>query len=323
MLDVFFYEAFEEEEALLKRSLPPGVRAGFAPLTLQERGDTAPPAAIISIRTQSLIPSAWAGSIRAVLTRSTGYDHVAAFREKTGAPLPCGYLPSYCARAVAEHAALLWLALLRRLPLQARQMDSFNRDGLTGSEAAGRCLLVAGVGHIGHEVAAIGRGLGMEVLGMDIVRRFADITYVDAEEGLRRADVIVCAMSLNNSSRRFFRHERFGDVRPGCVFVNVARGEISPSTDLLRLMRESRLAGIGLDVFDHESDLAVSLRSGRQSADPEVAAWLELRSFPNVILTPHNAFNTIEAVERKAAQAAAEVVRFTRDGDFTWPVPAE
>ncbi|OQA26235.1 MAG: D-2-hydroxyisocaproate dehydrogenase [Verrucomicrobia bacterium ADurb.Bin345] len=158
---------------------------------------------------------------------------------------------------------------------------------------------------------------------MDIVRRFADITYVDAEEGLRRADVIVCAMSLNNSSRRFFRHERFGDVRPGCVFVNVARGEISPSTDLLRLMRESRLAGIGLDVFDHESDLAVSLRSGRQSADPEVAAWLELRSFPNVILTPHNAFNTIEAVGRKAAQAVAEVTRFMRDGDFTWPVPEE
>lgn len=321
MHDVFFYEAFEEEAERLRAHMPAGIKAGYAAHTVQESGHASPPAPLVSIRTQSVIPASWGSSLRGLLSRSTGYDHVADYRRRAGGSFACGYLPLYCARAVAEQAALLWLALLRKLPQQTAHFAKFHRDGLTGGEAAGRRLLVVGVGNIGHDVARIGRGLEMAVAGVDIVRRHADVTYTDIESGLRDADVIVCAMSLNPASNGYFRYERLRGAPPGAIFVNVARGEMSPSADLLRLVNEGRLGGVGLDVFNREPELAVSLRTGRASEDPEVAALLELRDKPNVIITPHNAFNTAEAVERKAIQSVEQIVALAETGSFRWPVP--
>lgn len=321
MPDVYFYEVFEEEAEALRSLLPPSLTAGFTGQTIQERGDTAPPARLISIRTQSEVPPAWAGQIGGLLGRTTGFDHLKAYREQAGTRLPCGYLPTYCARAVAEQALLLWMALLRRLPRQTAHFARFDRDGLTGRECEGKNLLVVGVGNIGLEVARIGTGLGMRVQGVDLVPRHASVHYVAPEEGLPQADVIVCAMNLTPSSRGYFRYERLATLRPGAVFVNIARGEMSPAPDLLRALDEGRLGGVALDVYDRESVLAVSLRAGRPSDDPAVRAVLELARRPNVILTPHNAFNTVEAVDRKARQSIQQVQHFLAHGAFLWPVP--
>ncbi len=321
MFDVFFYEAFEEESEALKRVLPPTVAAGYTPKTIQEQADPEPPAGLISIRTQSKIPLEWAGRLAGILTRSTGFDHVKLYRELTRASLPCGFLPLYCARAVAEHAMMMWTALLRRYPAQARQFMTFHRDGLTGRECLGKTVAVIGVGNIGIEVVRIARGLGMNPLGVDIVHRHADVTYVNAEEALRQADVIVCSMNLTAANRGYFNAERFQQVKPDAVFVNIARGELSPAQDLLGALNAGRLSGVGLDVYDNESLLAVSLRSGTPADDPSVRAVLELRERPNVILTPHNAFNTLEAVERKSAQSAEQIAAFLAKRAFLWPVP--
>ena len=324
MYDVYFYEAFEEEAEALKRNLGADVRAGFTWRTIQEAGDAEPPAPFISVRTQSLIPLDWAPKLNAVLARTTGYDHMAAYRDAAGAgDLPIGHLPLYCKRAVAEQAALLWLALLRKLPRQTENFKTFLRDGITGRECEGRTLLVVGVGNVGHEVVRIGRGLGMEVLGVDLVRRHKDIDYVDTDEGLARADVVVCAMSLNSGNVGYFGYERLSRAKSGAVFVNVARGEMSPATDLLRLLEEGRLGGLGLDVYSEEPRLAVALRSGEDLDDVAIEAALELAQRPDVILTPHNAFNTVEAVERKAAQSAEQIRRFLAQGVFLWEVPAD
>src|SRR5437016_5494652 len=106
-MDVYFYEAFEEEVAALRRYLPSHVHADFTWKTIQESGDTEPSAPLISIRTQSVIPAAWAGKVRGIISRTTGYDHL------VGQRIPCGYLPHYCTRAVAEQAIMLVMALLR------------------------------------------------------------------------------------------------------------------------------------------------------------------------------------------------------------------
>ena len=145
----------------LRQLLPATIDAGYTDHTIQEAGHAAPPSKLISIRTQSTLPLVWATEIEAVLSRSTGYDHLAAYVKAIGRPLAFGYLPLYCHRAVAEHAMLLWMALLRRLPLQMRQFAAFHRDGLTGAECAGRTLVVVGIGHIGGEVCRIGRALGI------------------------------------------------------------------------------------------------------------------------------------------------------------------
>src|SRR5713226_9319386 len=100
-MDIHFYEAFEEEVAVLRRHLPAGVHADFTWRTIQEAGHTEPPAPLVSIRTQSAIPAAWAGKVNGIISRTTGYDHL------VGQRIPCGYLPEYCTRSVAEQAILL------------------------------------------------------------------------------------------------------------------------------------------------------------------------------------------------------------------------
>jgi D-lactate dehydrogenase len=306
-VDVYFYEAFEEETEALRRHLPTDWRAGFTRKTIQEAGDTEPPARLISIRTQSAIPVTWMTKLSGVLSRTTGYDTV------RGLPVACGYLPSYCSRAVAEQAMLLWMALLRKLPTQMQHFTNFNRDELTGSECAGKKLLVVGVGNIGSEIVKIGLGLGMTVRGVDLIEKYPSTSYVSIEEGLPWADIIICAMNLTPDNVGYFNYTSLKRARPGAFFINVARGEHAPTADLVRLLDEGHLAGVGLDVYENEGALAVALRAEKVK--------FPLLGRPNVILTPHNAFNTAEAVERKAEQSVQQIEHFRTQKKFLWPVP--
>ena len=337
--DVFFYEAFEEEADLLGQYLPTDLRAGFTWKTIQETGQVEPPAPMISTRTQSVLPPAWAPMLQAILSRSTGYDHLIHYRETTGISLPCGYLPRYCHRAVAEQAMLLWTALLRRLPRQIEQFRRFERDGLTGAECKGKTLIVVGVGNVGSEVVRIGQGLEMRVIGVDLEPKDDSVPYEPIEKALPHADVIACCMNLTPENVDYFSRERLLAAPRGVVFVNVARGQMAPSRVLLPLLREGHLGGVGLDVFAEESALAVQLRGEVQGqaiaeideADPdetgsgevaaEVRATLELARTAGAILTPHNAFNSAEAVDRKAQQSIEQIEAFRGDGAFLWPVP--
>ncbi len=306
-MDVHFYEAFEEEIVVLRQYLPAHVRAHFTSNTTQEAGDTEPLAELISIRTQSIIPPSWTGKVRGIVSRTTGYDHL------VGCRIPCGYLPHYCSHSVAEQAILLAMALLRKLPAQVAQFPAFHRDGLTGSECAGKKLLVVGVGNIGTEIVKIGQALGMQVHGVDIVERHASISYVTLEDGLVWADIIVCAMNLTKDNACYFSYETLKRARKGMVFVNIARGEFTPTEDMVMLLDEGHLSGLALDVYEDESKLAVALRSGKSG--------FPLLGRPNVILTPHNAFNTAEAVDRKARQTVQQIEYFLAHKWFLWPVP--
>lgn len=319
-MDIFFYEAFQEEVEALKRHLPSGIEAGFTPLTVQESFHEHPPCPLISIRTQSAIPVAWAESLEGILTRSTGFDHVKHFQEKSGRDVPAGYLPLYCSRSVAEQALMMWMALLRKLPRQTEQFRRFERDGLTGLESMGKTLLVVGAGNIGSEIYRIGVALGMTALGVDIVTRHQDVSYVSIDEGIRSADIIVCAMNLTPQNKGYFDYNLLRKTKPGAVFINIARGELSPTKDLLRLLDENHLGGVGLDVYDNESELGVSLRTGSNAHDEDVQACIELSKRDNAILTPHNAFNTHEALERKASQSIDQITHFLTNKTFIWKV---
>lgn len=321
MHDVYFYEAFQEEAESLRRLLPTGISAGYTDLTIQEADHSTPPARLISIRTQSLLPTAWAPSLDAILSRSTGYDHLAAYAASIESKVSLGYLPLYCHRAVAEQAMLMWMALLRRLPRQVRQFGQFHRDGITGLECQGRTLAVVGVGHIGGETCRIGRALGMRILCVDRASSNEEVTYADADVVLPQADVVVCAMDLNETNRNYFDAARLRQMKRGAIFVNISRGELSPSSALLEALRSGHLGGVGLDVYDHESELAVALRTGQPSANPEVQATLELAQRDDVICTPHNAFNTLEAVERKSEHSVQQIEAFLQRGEFLWPAP--
>jgi D-lactate dehydrogenase len=323
MNEVFFYEAFAEEARSLRKRLPADIDAGYNEATIQEAGHASPRARMISIRTQSVIPPAWAPQLDAILSRSTGFDHMLAYAAQVKKPPALGYVPLYCQRAVAEQAALLWMALLRRLPQQMRQFTTFDRNGVTGAECQGKTLVVVGVGNIGGEVCRIGQGLGMRVLGVDLHPRYEDIEHAELDTALAQADIVVCAMDLNRSNRGFFNQSRLAKIKRGAMFVNIARGELSPSTTLLAALEAGQLAGVALDVFDHEVELAVSLRSGQPSKDAEARATLALAQHANVICTPHNAFNTAESLDRKSADSVKQVIAFRETGRFLWDVPRD
>ena len=324
--DVFFYEAFAEEaERLLHYAAATDLRVGHSPLTIQETGHAAPPAPVVSLRTQSVLPPAWAPRLRGILSRSTGYDHLNAYRAATGAACPAlGYLPLYCVRAVAEQALLLWTALLRRLPRQLAEFDRFRRDHLTGQENPGKKMALFGVGNIGYEIWKIAGALGIEVRGVDPVRRHADVAYVAPADALADADLVVCAMNLTPRNRGYFTRDVLAQARRKPVLVNVARGEFTPAAVLEAALEEGVLSGVALDVYHEEATLAPALRTGNLAAlTPDNQALLRLRKRPDVLLTPHNAFNTAEAVERKSEQSVRALLHFRQTGQFLWPVPEE
>ena len=324
--DAFFYEAFAEEaERLLHYAAENGLRVGHSPLTIQETGHAAPPAPVVSLRTQSIFPPAWAPQLRGILTRSTGYDHLFAYRDAVGAACPpLGYLPLYCVRAVAEQALLLWTALLRRLPRQLAEFDHFRRDHLSGRENPGKILALFGVGHIGYEIWRIATALGLIVRGVDPVRRHDDVAYATPEEALAEADIVVCAMNLTPRNRGYFTREMLAKAKRKPILVNIARGEFTPAAVLEAALADGLLSGIALDVYNEESTLAPALRSGDRTAlSSDNQALLRLRQRPDVLCTPHNAFNTLEAVERKSEQSIRTLLHFRKTGQFLWPVPEE
>lgn len=321
MIDVMFYEVFEEEEREIKERLPTDIRAAFTARTVQEEGGRDLPSKLISIRTQSRIPPKWGHAMKGLLTRSQGYDHVLAFRRESGADIDCGYLENYCARAVAEQAALMMMALLRRLKKQEKNFMAFARDGLTGRECKGRRALVVGVGRIGREIVDIVRGLRMTVKGVDLVPAINDLEYVPLSEGIAWADVVFCALALTEQTEGMLDVRAFKKARQGSVFVNIARGEIAPLEGLKRLLDEGKIAGIGLDVYSQEGLLADSLRARKPANAPEGRMIMDLAGDDRVLLTPHNAFNTKEALEQKVSLTIESVVSYLRKGTFPYPVP--
>ena len=320
-MDIFFYEAFDEEAKKIKSHMPACISAGYTWKAIQEYGAKNPPAKLISTRTQSAIPPDWSNRIDGILSRSTGYDHLKRYQKATGNKLPMGYLPLYSHRAVAEQALMLMLALARKLTTQISNFDTFHRDGITGAELLNKNLAVVGVGNIGSQLVEIGQALGMHVYPVDIDHKFPDFVYYEPSEALAKADFIVCAMNLTEDNEGYFNYETLKKAPKGTVFVNISRGELSVSEDLLKLLKEKHLGGIGLDVYEEEKELAVSLRSNQASNNPKVKAIRELKQQNQVIFTPHNAFNTTEAVERKAEQSVQQAVQFLDNGTFVWSVP--
>ena len=316
-MDAYFYEAFEEEAEALRRHLGAALSFDLTSKTVQETGHAAPPARLISIRTQSVVPVDWPPALDGILSRSTGYDHLKVFQSRIQTPLPCGYLEEYATQAVAEHAVLLMMSLFRKLPLQTKQFPHFQRDGLTGQECRGKNLLVVGVGHIGSEIVHIGQGLGMNVCGVDLVQRFDSLRYWKKEEGIAWADAVICAMNLTESNRGYFSYSLLKKSKPGTIFINIARGEHASTADLIKLAEEHHLGGIGLDVYENEPAVASELRTGLKSESAQIR---KLMSLPNVLLTPHNAFNTTEAVERKSKFTAEQVDFFLRNKKFKWQI---
>jgi len=168
----------------------------------------------------------------------------------------------------------------------------------------------------------IGKGLEMNVLCYDInTSKYSEEHYVGLVEGVSQADIIVCAMNLTPENHGLLNYDLLKKAKRGVILVNVSRGEQSPATDLLRLLEEGHLGGVGLDVYNNEKELAVALRKKHFPENPELQSLINMAGKHNVIFTPHNAFNTHEAVINKSEQSIQQFVAFKEKGEFIWNVP--
>lgn len=317
MLDVKFYEVFEEEKALLQKLLPLHIKARFEQKTIQESSDKTPPAKLICIRTQSIIPPDWLKHINGVLSRSQGHDHLIPLVKASLSKVKGGYLGCYCAKAVAEHAVLSMQMLFRKMKIQIKNFDSFYREGLTGIQSKGKKALVIGVGNIGEEIVRDVKRLGMEVKGVDIVRRAKSLKYTFLSKGIQWADVIFCALPLTDQTKGLLNYKIWKSAGEDKYLINISRGEITPTADLRKMLDEGILAGLSLDVYEHESEIAGYLRNRKhRKISQNIQPMLDLKNRDNVIFTPHNAFNTEEALREKCRLTVEEIVRFIKTDRF-------
>jgi D-3-phosphoglycerate dehydrogenase len=209
--------------------------------------------------------------------------------------------PGVNAFAVAEHALALMLAVARKIALLDQEMRKgrWPREMLT--QLLGKTLGVFGMGTIGSRVSALGRGIGMDVLGWSSQGDEARITKAGArpapkDEILAKADVVSLHLRLTAETRGFIGKRELGAMKPSAILVNTGRGALVDREALLAALSDRKIMGAGLDVF-HQEPLT--------PGDP-------ILSLPNVVCSPHNAGQTPEVVRDGLLQAVANVENFLK-----------
>lgn len=257
-----------------------------------------------------------AGGVRLVALRCAGFNNVdLAAADALG--LPVVRVPAYSPHAVAEHTVALLLALNRRLHrAHARVREgNFSLDGLLGFDLNGKTAGVVGTGQIGRVVVRSLRGLGMEVLAHDLQPDPAALAlgarYVPLDDLLRGSDVVTLHCPLTPATRHLVDARALGLLRPGAMLVNTSRGALVDTPAVIEALKSGRLGSLALDVYEEEADLFFEDLSGHAIQDDVFARLL---TFPNVLITGHQAFFTREALTKIAATTLESVSEFARTG---------
>lgn len=263
-------------------------------------------------------------ALKLIATRSTGFDHIDLAAAKASG-VAVANVPFYGENTVAEFAFALLLALSRRIidaDERVRESGVFSPTGLRGFDLAGKTLGVIGTGHIGAHVIRMAQGFGMKVIGFDAfpnadLSHTLDFTYLPLPELLATADVITLHVPYNEHTHHLINRENIGGIKKGAYLINTARGAVIETEALVEALKSGILAGAGLDVLEEEgflSDEAALLTSlhPREEALKTVLADHYLINHPRVIVTPHLAFNTTEAVERILTTTIENIQNFIK-----------
>ena len=249
-------------------------------------------------------------NLKMIATRSTGYDHIDMEACKRRGITVCN-VPTYGENTVAEHAFALILALSRKIfqSYERTEHMNFDRRGLQGFDLFGKTLGVIGTGNIGRHVIRIGRGFSMKVLAYDVrhdERLAAELnfTYADSlEDLLGQSDVITLHVPYIAATHHMINKENVKDIKRGAVLINTSRGAVVETEALLWALEKKILSGAGLDVLEEENDTYehIQLLSEGFPKNKDIATILRnhiLVDRDDVIITPHNAFNSVEAEQR-------------------------
>lgn len=247
--------------------------------------------------------------LRMIATRSTGFDHIDTdyCREKD---ITLSNVPTYGQNTVAEHVFGLLLTISHRLDqaIDRTRRGEFNPRGLQGFDLVGKTLGIIGTGDIGRATIRIARGFEMQVIAYDVQRdedaaKQLGFEYVDLDHLLKNSDIISLHVPSNPKTRHLLNEEAFNKMKDGVVIINTARGELIDMEAMVKAIAEKKVAAAGLDVLAEEpvireeAEILRAVYQREHDLDSLLADHVVLR-LRNVIVTPHSAFNTREAVQR-------------------------
>ncbi|MEB3359343.1 MAG: hydroxyacid dehydrogenase [Synechococcales bacterium] len=260
-------------------------------------------------------------SLSLIATRSTGTDHIDMDYCDEQHIQVCN-VPNYGENTVAEHVFGLLLTISHNLTqaIDRTRRGDFSLQGLQGFDLRGKTLGVIGTGSIGECVIGIARGFGMNVLAFDVKPRkdLADrlgFHYVAMAELLSQADVITLHVPAIPQTQNLLGEEEFKQMKKGMVLINTARGSLIHTQALLQALSDGTVAAAGLDVLPEEpvmreeAELLRSVYRNHHDMETLLADHILLR-LRNVIITPHSAFNTREAVQRILDTTADNIQSF-------------
>jgi len=247
-------------------------------------------------------------NLKLIATRSTGFDHI-DMAECGRRGILGANVPHYGEDTVAEHAFGMLLALTRKIHrcYERTSRGDFSIDGLRGTDLAGKTFGCLGVGNIGSRAMRIAGGFGMNRLAHDMRQdpllsgRYG-FRYVDFDTLLAEADVLSVHLPLTDGTHHMLNADAFGRMKKGAILINTARGAIVDTAALIEALKGGHLGGAGLDVLEAETAVAeeAEMLSSRYDIDTlrQVVQSNALLRMPNVIIPPHNAFNSVEACRR-------------------------
>lgn len=252
--------------------------------------------------------------VRLVTLRCAGFngvDLVAAARLH----LPVVRVPEYSPHAVAEHTLGLILALNRRLPRAFNRVrdGNFSLEGLLGFDLFGRTAGVIGTGHIGRCVAEILLGFGCRVLAHDphpdapLMAR--GVRYVAIDDLLTSSDIITLHCPLTPATHHLINQASIARLRPGVMLINTSRGGLIDTSAVITALKTGHIGHLGLDVYEEEGSLFFDDHSGTIINDD---VFTRLLTFPNVVITAHQAFFTANALEAIASQTVRNLLHLER-----------
>lgn len=256
------------------------------------------------------------GGTRLVALRCAGFNNV-DLKAAEKLKLTVARVPAYSPHAVAEHTAALILTLNRKVHRAYARVreQNFELSGLLGFDLHGKTAGVVGTGRIGQVVAKIMLGFGCRVLAHDpVVNKDVEgmgVSYVGLRELVERSDIITLHSPLTPGTRHLINDEAFGWMKQGAMLVNTSRGAVVDTKAAIRALKSGRLGYLGLDVYEEEADLFFRNLSDQVIQDDVFARLL---TFPNVVVTAHQAFFTREALGNIAQTTLGNVAEFEKTG---------
>jgi D-lactate dehydrogenase len=260
-----------------------------------------------------------AQGVRLVLLRCAGFNHVdLKAAERLG--LTVARVPEYSPHAVAEHTLAMLLTLIRRTHRAHNRVreGNFELDGLLGFDLHGKTVGVVGAGRIGRCVVRIFQGLGCEVLVHDPFPH-PEVTarYVSLAELVAASRVVLLQCPLNAATHHLINADLLARMPRGGVLVNTSRGAVVDTRAVIDALKSGHLGGLAIDVYEEEAALFFEDHSDEVLTDDVFARLL---TFPNVLITAHQAFFTEEALSAIADITLGNAAAFSTTGEPLHPV---